>query len=73
MTEVWWDPKTTGLDELGRQGTGMWQFVDGGKRYLPGQWPKDATRRSSTQRAPSRLQPAAARGADQERPTSRVE
>jgi hypothetical protein len=44
MTEVWWDPKTTGPDELGRQGTGMWQFVDGGKRYLPGQWPKaDAT------------------------------
>jgi hypothetical protein len=43
MTEVWWDPKTTGPDELGRQGTGMWQFVDGGKRYLPGQWPKADT------------------------------
>jgi hypothetical protein len=42
MTEVWWDPTATGLDELGRQGTGMWQFVDGGKRYLPGQWPTTA-------------------------------
>jgi hypothetical protein len=40
QTEIWWDPKASGPDELDRQGIGMWQFVDGGKRYLPGQWPK---------------------------------
>ena len=30
------------VDELGVDGTGMWTFVDGGKRYLPGEWPKSA-------------------------------
>ncbi len=40
QTEVWWNPTATGIDELGQQGTGMWEYVDGGKRYLPGQWPK---------------------------------
>ncbi|MBV8161059.1 MAG: hypothetical protein JO265_09065 [Acidimicrobiia bacterium] len=38
-TEIWWDPAATGPDELGRQGRGMFEFVDGGKRYLPGEWP----------------------------------
>jgi hypothetical protein len=37
---VWWDPKATGPDELGRDGTGMYAYVDEGRRYLPGQWPK---------------------------------
>lgn len=41
FTEVWWDPSATGLDEIRKQGTGMWQYVDGGTRYLPGQWPSD--------------------------------
>jgi hypothetical protein len=40
QTEVWWDPAATGVDELGESGTGMYEYVDGGKRYLPGQWPK---------------------------------
>lgn len=40
-TEVWWDPKATGPDEIRKQGTGMWQYVDGGQRYLPGSWPSD--------------------------------
>lgn len=40
QTEVWWNPTATGPDELGKQGTGMWEYVDGGKRYLPGAWPK---------------------------------
>jgi hypothetical protein len=40
QTEVWWNPTATGQDELGQQGTGMWEYVAGGKRYLPGQWPK---------------------------------
>jgi hypothetical protein len=38
-TEIWWNPAATGPDELQRQGRGMYEFVAGGKRYLPGQWP----------------------------------
>lgn len=37
-TAFWWDPKATGPDEIRKQGTGMYQYVDGGKRYLPTQW-----------------------------------
>lgn len=39
QTEVWWDVDARGVDETGRDGTGLWAYVDGGKRYLPGQWP----------------------------------
>ena len=28
-----------GDDETGTYGTGMYRLVDGGRRYLPGQWP----------------------------------
>lgn len=38
MTEIWWDPEATGEDEIGKEGTGMWRYVDGGTRYLPGEW-----------------------------------
>ena len=38
-TEVWWNPTATGPDEVGRSGTGMYEYVAGGKRYLAGQWP----------------------------------
>lgn len=38
-TEFWWDPNATGPDEIRKQGQGMYQYVDGGKRFLPGQWP----------------------------------
>jgi hypothetical protein len=40
-TAIWWDPKATGPDEIRKQGTGMYQFVDGGKRYLAGAWPTE--------------------------------
>ncbi len=40
-TLIWWDPAATGPDEIRKEGTGMWTFVDGGKRYLPGEWPTD--------------------------------
>ncbi len=43
VTEIWWDPEATGEDEIGRDGTGMWRYVDGGKRYLPGEWTEDVT------------------------------
>ena len=42
QTEVWWNPSATGEDEIGNQGTGMWSYADGGRRYLPGQWPDSA-------------------------------
>lgn len=38
---IWWDPAATGEDEAGNPGTGMLRYVDGGKRYLPGEWPTD--------------------------------
>ncbi|MCU1368077.1 MAG: hypothetical protein JWN39_3716 [Ilumatobacteraceae bacterium] len=40
-TEIWWDPSASGPDEIRKQGQGMYEFVDGGKRYLPGAWPTD--------------------------------
>ncbi|HUS43567.1 MAG TPA: ABC transporter substrate-binding protein [Ilumatobacteraceae bacterium] len=40
-TLVWWDPTAVGPDEIRKEGTGMWAFVDGGKRYLPGEWPTE--------------------------------
>lgn len=40
MTEIWWDPTATGDNEIGQPGTGMWRFVDGGRRTLPGDWTK---------------------------------
>ena len=41
MTILWWDPNATGPDEIQREGTGMYQFVDGGRRYLPGDFPTE--------------------------------
>lgn len=38
-TLVWWDPTAIGPDEIRREDEGMWQFADGGTRYLPGGWP----------------------------------
>jgi hypothetical protein len=40
-TLIWWDPAATGPDEIRKDGTGMYQFVDGGTRYLPGDWPTE--------------------------------
>lgn len=39
QTEIWWDPEPVGVDELGRSGAGLWRYVDGAKRFLPGEWP----------------------------------
>ena len=38
-TAIWWNPTATGPDEIRKDGTGMWEYVDGGARYLPGKWP----------------------------------
>jgi hypothetical protein len=40
-TVFWWDATATGADEIRREGAGMYQYVDGGKRYLPGEWPTE--------------------------------
>jgi hypothetical protein len=40
-TIIWWDPDATGPDEIRKEGTGMWRYVDGGRRYLPGEWPTE--------------------------------
>ncbi len=39
VTEIWWDPTSSGEDEVGNPGPGMYRYVDGGHRYLPGQHP----------------------------------
>ncbi|MBS1847526.1 MAG: ABC transporter substrate-binding protein [Actinobacteria bacterium] len=38
-TLIWWDPKAKGLDEQGKEGVGLYRYVDGGKRYMPGKIP----------------------------------
>jgi hypothetical protein len=43
-TELWWDVSAAGPDENGRDGQGMYAYVDGGTRYLAGEWPQRATR-----------------------------
>ena len=40
-TAIWWDPVATGPDEIRKDGVGMYQYVGGGQRYLPGQWSAD--------------------------------
>jgi hypothetical protein len=40
ITEIWWNRTQDGPDEIGgSHGVGMWEYVDGGLRYLPGQIP----------------------------------
>ncbi len=43
-TVIWWDPTASGADEVGRTGKGLYRYADGGKRYLPGQWPSTPIR-----------------------------
>ena len=41
-TLVWWNPDAEGPDERGDVAAGMYEFVDGGVRYLPDEWPDEA-------------------------------
>jgi hypothetical protein len=41
VVELWWDAEATGPDETGDDGTGMYSYVDGGRRYRVGQWPAE--------------------------------
>ena len=39
---IWWDPNATAEDETGNStARAMYRLVDGGRRYLPGQWPTE--------------------------------
>jgi Periplasmic binding protein len=35
MVELWWDADAEGPDETGVEGTGMYQYANGGRRYMP--------------------------------------
>jgi hypothetical protein len=41
MGVLWWNPNAVGQDETGAVGSGEYELVNGGRRYLPGQWPTD--------------------------------
>lgn len=45
-TEIWWDPQAVGPDESDNRNVaaGLYRYVDGGVRYLPGQWPAGLTK-----------------------------
>ena len=43
-TQIWWDPDAVGPDEIRNEGPGMYQYVDGGRRYRIGEWPEEDTR-----------------------------
>lgn len=38
VTKIWWDLEDVAKDEIQTEGPGVWQFVDGGKRYLVDDW-----------------------------------
>jgi hypothetical protein len=40
ISEIWWDAEATGFDEIDKDGTGLWQFVNGGQRYKLGEIPE---------------------------------
>jgi hypothetical protein len=41
MVEVWWDPTAEGPDEGGQEGEGHLRYVDGGRRYMPGDYDRN--------------------------------
>jgi hypothetical protein len=53
VTEIWWDPRATGEDEVGNPGLGMYRYVDGGNRYLPGKHPKTDPRVFDANKSPT--------------------
>ena len=41
MVELWWDAEGEGPDETGADGTGVYQYANGGQRYLPHEYTQD--------------------------------
>ena len=61
MVELWWDPEAEGPDEAGIEGTGLYRYVNGGRRYFLDDY-TDPTSRCSTAttrspRSPTRRRP----------------
>ena len=50
MTEVFWNSNGSGKDEVGKDGVGILQKAEGGRRYELGQWPTTDTGWSRTSR-----------------------
>jgi hypothetical protein len=47
---IWWDADVTGTSNIvASEGQGMWRYLDGGKRYLPGTLPKGEPRYFDTE------------------------
>lgn len=38
---IWWNPTAEGEDEIGNEGVGLYEYVDGGKRYTYGNVPTE--------------------------------
>jgi hypothetical protein len=38
FVELWWNPDAEGEDELGNTAKGLYEYVDGGKRYYPDEY-----------------------------------
>jgi hypothetical protein len=41
MVELWWDAEAEGPDETGAEGTGLYRYVNDGRRYLPSDYTAD--------------------------------
>ena len=39
FAEIWWDPDAQGTDEAGRSGSGMYRYVEGGRRSVVTKFP----------------------------------
>lgn len=39
VVEIWWDREAQGPDEIGNDGVGLYRYVNGGQRYMPGDFP----------------------------------
>ena len=55
VAEIWWDPTAVGEDEVGNRAAGMYRWVQGGKRYLPGEHPRSEPGAFNTNGAPTQL------------------
>ena len=43
FTEIWYDPEIVVPDEVRREEPGAYRYVNGGERFLPGEWPERDT------------------------------
>jgi hypothetical protein len=41
FVEIWWDADEIGPDEIFAEGEGMYRYMNGGGRFLPGEWEEE--------------------------------